>query len=458
MDNAKLNLESLIDSAALRSFHFMVIGCCALTAMLDGFDTQSIAFVVPDIATAWGIEPARFAPVFGAGLFGGLLGAIAFGRAGDRFGRRPTLLLSVLLFAVGSLVTPAAGSLRELGAARLVTGIGLGGALPAAIALTAEYAPRHLRTTLVSLMFCGFPLGAVLGGLASAKLIAAFGWQSVFIVGGALPLALLPLLLALLPESVRFLAANDRREAVARILASLRCLDRWNGTTAARSAVEPRARLSSLLTRGRAAGTGLLWATFFLSLLVTYFLINWIPVVAHRNGLDTATAVVAVAMLNLGSIVGSLVIARLADWSDRGSTIGWAYAIGAIAIALIGYAGGSGAWLCSLTFVAGVCSIGAQMCTVALCSAFYDTPVRATGIGWSMGVGRIGAIAGPVLGGLLLGAGISSPVLFFIAGAASLGAAIAVFALKRFVLDRHPSAPVDSSSVPLAGDLLRRTG
>ena len=455
MDNAKLNLEALIDSAALRSFHFMLIGCCALTAMLDGFDTQSIAFVVPDIATAWSIEPARFAPVFGAGLFGGLLGAMAFGRAGDRLGRRPTLLLSVLLFAVGSLVTPVAGSLRYLSAARLVTGIGLGGALPAAIALTSEYAPRHLRTTLVSLMFCGFPLGAVLGGLASAKLIAAFGWQSVFIVGGALPLALLPLLLALLPESVRFLAANGRREAVARILASLRCMERWNGVAVSRP--EPRARISSLFTRDRAAGTYLLWTTFFLSLLVTYFLINWIPLVAHRNGLDTGTAVVAVAMLNLGSIVGSLVIARLADWSDRGSAIGWAYAIGAIAIALIGYTGGSGAWLCALTFVAGVCSIGAQLCTVALCSGFYDTSVRATGIGWSMGVGRIGAIAGPVLGGLLLGAGISSPVLFCIAGAASVGAAMAVFALKRFVLDRHPSAPVELSTAPAAADLLRRT-
>jgi AAHS family 4-hydroxybenzoate transporter-like MFS transporter len=295
----------------------------------------------------------------------------------------------------------------------------------------------------------------VLGGLASAKLIAAFGWQSVFIVGGALPLALLPLLMAFLPESARFLAAKGRHEAVAGILASLRCLERWNGAAVSRP--DPRARISSLFTRGRAAGTYLLWTTFFLSLLVTYFLINWIPVVAHRNGLDTATAVVAVAMLNLGSIVGSLVIARLADGSDRGSTIGWAYAIGAIAIALIGYTGGSGAWLCALTFVAGVCSIGAQLCTVALCSGFYDTSVRATGIGWSMGVGRIGAIAGPVLGGLLLGAGISSPVLFCIAGAASVGAAIAVFALKHFVLDRHSSTPVEFSTAPASGDLLRRT-
>src|ERR1700722_2778004 len=264
--------------------------------MLDGFDTQSIAFVVPDIATAWSIEPARFAPVFGAGLFGGLLGAMAFGRAGgrmgggagDRLGRRPTLLLSVLLFAVGSFVTPVAGSLRYLSAARLVTGIGLGGALPAGIALTSEYAPRHLRTTLVSLMFCGFPLGAVLGGFASTKLIAAFGWQSVFIVGGALPLALLPLLMAFLPESARFLAAKGRHAAVAGMLASLRCLERWNGVSV--SGPEPRARISSLFTRGRAAGTYLLWTTFFLSLLVTYFLINWIPVVAQRNDLNTPTA------------------------------------------------------------------------------------------------------------------------------------------------------------------------
>jgi AAHS family 4-hydroxybenzoate transporter-like MFS transporter len=429
----RLDLESIIDSSRLSAFQVAIMVCCALIAMMDGFDTQAIAFVAPEIATAWHIEAALFGPVFGAGLLGGLIGAMILGMASDRFGRKPTLLLAVTLFAAGSLVTPFAASVIHLSAIRFVTGIGLGGALPSFIALTSEYAPRRLRATLVSLMFCGFPLGAVIGGFASAKLIPLFGWTSVFIAGGILPLLVLPVFIGFIPESVRFLVLKKDHAAITRVLRRMKSTLTWSGKVTTGSPVS-RVPLASLFTRGRAAGTFLLWITLFLSLLLTYFLINWIPIIARRSGLGIASAVIAVSMLNLGSIVGCVVIGRLADRFGPAIIIGPAFTLGAVAIALIGYAGQSGALLCTVAFMAGALSIGAQMCTIALCASFYETLQRATGVGWSIGVSRVGAIVGPVVGGILLGAGVSSSSLFVFAGLISFGAAMAMFAMGWFVL------------------------
>jgi AAHS family 4-hydroxybenzoate transporter-like MFS transporter len=443
---AGLDLESIIDSSRLSGFQIAIMVCCALIAMMDGFDTQSIAFVAPEIASAWHIEASAFGSVFGAGLFGGLIGAMTLGMASDRFGRKPILLFAVALFAAGSLVTPFVTSVMELRVVRFVTGIGLGGALPSFIALTSEYAPRRLRATLVSLMFCGFPLGAVLGGFASAKLIPLFGWTSVFIAGGILPLLVLPVFIVFIPESVRFLVLKKDHVSIVRVLRRMKSTHTWSGQGTTRSPM-PRAPLASLFTHGRAAGTFLLWITLFLSLLLTYYLINWIPIIARRNGLGIESAVIAVSMLNLGSIVGCVVIGRLADRFGPALIIAPSFTLGAVAIASIGYAGQSGALLSGMAFMAGALSIGAQMCTIALCASFYETLVRATGVGWSIGVSRVGAIVGPVVGGILLGAGVSSSSLFLIAGLISFGAAIAMFAMGWFVL-RVRAPAIDKSLKP----------
>jgi AAHS family 4-hydroxybenzoate transporter-like MFS transporter len=428
-----LDLEAIIDSRSLSRFQIAIIVLCALVAMIDGFDTQSIAFVAPEIARAWHVNAAQFGPVFGAGLFGGLIGAMIFGFAGDRFGRKPTLLCAVLLFAAGSLLTPLADSIPSLFGYRFVTGLGLGGALPGIISITSEYAPQRARATIVGLMFCGFPLGAVIGGIASSKLIPAFGWTSVFLAGGIIPLLVLPLFLWFVPESIRFLAMRRQSGAIAKVLERMGSAAEWNGQFAL-GKVEAHSPVSSLFTEGRALGTFLLWATIFLSLLLTYFLINWIPIVARQAGFDIESAVRAVALLNLGAILGCALLGRLADRYGPAVVIGLAYAFGAAAIALLGQAGQSAALLLTIAFAAGFLSIGAQMCAVALCASFYDTYSRATGVGASMGVGRIGAIVGPVIGGMLLAAGVGAPVLFIVAGLTSFGAALAVLSMGWFVL------------------------
>jgi AAHS family 4-hydroxybenzoate transporter-like MFS transporter len=261
------------------------------------------------------------------------------------------------------------------------------------------------------------------------RLVPAFGWQSVFVVGGVVPLLLLPLLVFRLPESARFLALNGEEERLARVLARVG-LDAPPEEEEAESD-GGRSRVGRLFSGGRAVGTLSLWATLFLSLLLTYLLASWIPLLARQAGLGPASATLGVVALNLGAIIGCVVIGRIADRTRPAVVVGIAFALGAVAIAAIGRSQHSGAVLLVASLLAGGLSIGAQMCTVGLCAGFYDTSVRATGVGWAVGVGRVGGIVGPVLGGVLIAAGISTPNLFLVAAVASLGAAAAVFGLAR---------------------------
>lgn len=431
--NQQMDLETLIDSKPVSRFQMLVIALCGLVAMMDGFDMQSIAFVAPEIVAAWKIAPAVIGVVFSAGLLGGLIGAVIFGRIGDNRGRKPTLLCAILLVAIGSFAVPFSSSLATLIAALFFTGIGLGGAMPNFIALASEYSPARRRATLVALMFCGFPLGAVIGGLVSARLIPLFGWTSVFVAGGLFSLLVLLVVATTMPESARFLGLHNDGKKVQPIVARMGHADTWNGDVG--TTVRGHSSIARLLAEGRAPGTLLLWITTFLSMFMLYMLINWIPMMARRGGLGIESAVIAVSMLNLGGIVGSITLGRLSDLTRCPAiVIGSAYTVGAAVIALIGHAVNSGLALCAVAFLAGCFSMGAQLCTVALCASFYDTFLRATGIGCSMAAGRIGAIVGPVFGGVLLAAGTSASALFAMAGITSLGAGFAVLAMGLFVM------------------------
>ncbi len=425
-----LGLEEVVDSSPMGGFQVRIVAACAAIATIDGFDTQVIGLVAPDIARAWRVAPAVFGPVFGAGLFGGLLGGLFFGLLCDRFGRKPSLVAAMTIFGMLTLTTPLATTVPQLTALRFLTGFGLGGAFPCIIALTSEYAPSRLRASIVSWMFCGFPLGAIAGGVIAAFVLPTTGWRSLFVIGGAVPLALVPFVLAAMPESIRFLALRGRIGAVRRILAQMRLGDRWNGEVSV--VLAPKAvPVISLFRHDRAIGTLLIWSTLFLSLLMAYFLLNWLPLVARSTGIGLQGSVLAVAALNAGTVIGCVALGPLAN-RRPGPLLGGAYAAGAVAIALIGQSGHSSAMLLATSFAAGLFATGAQLCTIAFGAAYYDTQVRATGIGWSMGVGRVGGVLGPVLGGVLIGAGVAVPMLFLLTGGVALCAALAAWAMGTF--------------------------
>src|ERR1700730_7530502 len=216
---SQVDVAEFIDQQPVGGFQIRLLLTCAAVLFLDGFDTQAIGYVAPALAREWGLTKGALGPVFSAGLFGLMIGALVFGPLADRIGRKKIIIFSTLAFGLGTLVTAFVQDVNTLLAIRFLTGLGLGGAMPNAIDMTSEFNPRRRRATMVMIMFCGFSVGAALGGLLAAALIPQFGWRSVFVVGGVAPLLLVPILALRLPESVRFLALTGRaNERVAQLL------------------------------------------------------------------------------------------------------------------------------------------------------------------------------------------------------------------------------------------------
>jgi AAHS family 4-hydroxybenzoate transporter-like MFS transporter len=429
--HAALSLTALVDDVPLGAYQLLIFSLCALIAMLDGFDTQAIGFVAPAIAAALHVPITDFGPIFAAGLLGGLFGALIFGLLADRLGRKPILGLTVTVFAAGSLLTVGSSSAFELMACRFLTGLGLGGAMPSIISITAEYAPRRLRATLVTAMFCGFPLGAVVGAIGVTRLLPLYGWRVVFILGGALPLILLPLVIAAMPESIRWLAANGRSQMIGRILARMARADLWDGRAHFDEPTPNRSNVTGLFAAGRAAGTVLLWITFFLSLLLVYLLVSWIPTLAQQTGREAGVGTLAAAALNLGGILGSVCLGRLIDRFGPFSVVGLAYLLGSAVVVAIGVGTQLSATIYWFAALVGFFCIGAQLCVVAIASGFYPVALRGTGVGWSMGIGRIGAIAGPLVGGWMIGGPADHHMLFSVLALTSLVAGSMVLVMGR---------------------------
>jgi AAHS family 4-hydroxybenzoate transporter-like MFS transporter len=380
------------------------MGLCALTVFLDGFDTQSVAFVAPALAGAWHLHANALGPIFVSSLVGLLIGALFFGPLADKIGRRWVLMICTATFAVFTLATASSTSVTELLIFRFLAGLGLGGGMPNAIALTAEYCPLRRRGTAVMVMFTGFSIGAAAAGGVAAALIPSLGWRSVWYVGGILPLILLPIQFFLLPESIRFLVLTAAPGA--KIAAILNRIDPAAGVSAdARFELgeeQPRGvPVRHLFLGGRALGTALLWVMFFTNLLDLFFLQSWIPTITHAAGVSVRTAVIIGTMFQIGGTIASLVLGIAVDSFGGYVVLATMYLLGGIFVIVIGGTTAAGA-LMALTFCAGFCVVGGQNSANAAAALFYPTAIRSTGVGWSLGIGRIGAIIGPLFGAFLL--------------------------------------------------------
>jgi len=449
---AEVDVTRLIDQQKISRFQIMVAGLCAAVVFMDGFDAQAIGYVAPTLSAAWKLQKGALGPVFGAGLFGLMLGALILGPVADRVGRKPVIVVSVLWFGICTLLTVTADSLNSLLVWRFLTGLGLGGAMPNAIALTSEYSPQRSRATMVMVMFMGFSLGSAIGGLIAAQFISKYGWTAVFWLGGIVPIVLTPVLLFVLPESVRLLALRGTEDQrirgfLARINPDLR-LEQAHFVI---SEEHPRGfTVKHLFTEGRAPATILFWIMFFMNLLDIYFLAAWLPTVINNAGLSVELAVLTSTMLQVGGTIGVLVLSRFLDRRNPYFVLGATYFCAAIFIAAIGSGGASIALLIPAIFAAGFCVVGAQTGSNALVSIFYPTFIRSTGVGWALGIGRIGSIIGPVLGGFMLSAEWHIPTIFFAGAVPVLIATCAVLILgqlassKRHLEERALGATVIS--------------
>jgi AAHS family 4-hydroxybenzoate transporter-like MFS transporter len=398
-----VDVAALIDRQDVGPFQARIVAVCFAILIFDGFDAQVIGFVAPALLGALKLERAMLAPIFTAGLIGYGLGSIIFGTLADRFGRKTMLVTSTIVFGAFTLLKATATSLPELAFWQFAAGLGIAGATPNAVALISEYSPARLRATLTTTALSGFLIGSAIGGLISAFLIPAYGWQSVFYVGGIGPLLMVPILLTGVPESVRFLllrgASPTRIEEILH-----RVVPKFELGTDTTFAIPQRSKgfsVVELFRGGRAMTTLLLWITMFMTLLVTYFLLSWLPVLINSAGLSVQQSVLASTMFPVGGVVGALLWGKMIDRYWPPAVLATAYALFALCTASIGPSSTSFAALVVVLCGTGI-GAGAQMATNAFGGVVYPTPMKATGVGWMLGIGRTGSMIGPLLGGAML--------------------------------------------------------
>ncbi|WP_307867024.1 MFS transporter [Variovorax sp. E3] len=429
-----IDIPALIDSHPVGAFQKWILLLVGCAVVMDGFDVQAMGFVAPAIVHAWGIEKAALGPVFGAGLFGMLVGSLVLSVCADRIGRRPVLIGATVFFALCMLATAFTHTLNELLAMRFITGIGLGGIMANASALASEYSPRRRRVTLMMWVSCGFTGGAVLGGLISAVLIPWGGWQAVFVFGGIVPLVIAALMLRYMPESMQFLVLRGRK---------LDRVQQWLGRIAPEVRVGPGTRyvvheakqdgapVVELFRAGRGPATLLLWGINFMNLLNLFFLANWLPTIATEAGYSGRMAVLVGTLLQVGGVVGTVAMGPLIDRIGFYRVLVPVFAVAVVTIAVIGQPALPLALLLAVVMVSGFCVVGAQPALIALASGVYPTTVRATGMGWSLGIGRAGSIVGPVLAGWLIGLHWSHSALFIAAAVPALLSCLMVLCMGR---------------------------
>ena len=437
-----MTVNDIIDSRPVSRFQAMTILLCGLVLLLDGFDTQAMGFLVPPISEELGIPLPAFTPVLTAALIGLMLGAMGAGPIADRWGRKWAVIVSALVFGSFSLLTTQADTIAELVALRFLTGLGLGGAMPNVVALASEYAPKRLQPILVTLIFVGMGGGAVLATLVGRALIPIWGWRSVFYVGGVLPIALALLLIKLLPESVRFLTARDGDPRQIKSIMRRIAPDLGDAPLAppppARKTGVP---VTQLFTEGRATGTLLLWIPFFMNLLILYFILSWLPSLLRQAGMPVSAGITAVMSFSIGGIVGTVLQGPLMKGLGVFPAIFGEFIASLGLVILAAQIFANFPVMMAVTFVLGITVQGAQAGINALSAMYYPTVIRSTGVGWALGIGRIGSIVGPTIGGLMLAAQWTPQQIFMAGAVPALCAAAAVLASAKLQGSASPFRP-----------------
>ncbi|WP_205683553.1 MFS transporter [Acinetobacter sp. SA01] len=399
-----MHIQTFLDQQKWSGFQTLIFIMMFLVAFFDGMDTAVMGYIAPDLIHDWQISKADIIPVLSAALIGAAIGAIVLGPLADRFGRRALLLVSVFIFSIGCVLSSFAINLTQLEILRFITGLGLGAALPNAVTLLSEYCPAHKRAFIVNTMYCGFPIGAAVGGFAAAYIIPHFGWESMLLISGVIPFLLCICMLFLLPESVRYLLlknTNDQRipQILGKINASAR--EQQFELENSSSNISMLQAMRTVFSSKYAVGTLSLWICFFSGLMIFYSIVNWMPVLFKEVGMPPHLGPIVSGLFALGGI-GAMLNGWLMDRFNGNYVIAVCTFFTAVCVALLGTAiHWSLLIFIVLMISAGTLQNTAQSSLPVLAAKFYPTEARTTGVSWMCGIGRFGAVVGTLCMGYM---------------------------------------------------------
>lgn len=447
-----IDITQLVDEQKIGAFHIKIIFLTFLVMLSDGYDLQAAALAGPGLVQSWHVDRALLGPVFSASLFGMLFGGPLFAYVGDRFGRKAAIISGAVLYGVVTLVAAGASSVNELIVLRFITGLGLGGLPPNCIALDAEFAPKRVRATVIVVMYLGVTVGSMLPAAVTAAMGHTYRWQTLFIIGGIVPLAAAVILFFGLPESIKYLVLHRKSRAqIARLVASIQpglSLAPDAEFVLSEAGGKPSKLMVALLFSGGLAWiTSLVWLLNVVNLMANFFLHNWMPILFRDDGLTIQQMGIATAMYDVGGIFGALVASRLLDkWGIK--TLVALFALSIPLVAAIGMPGMMVFVLGASVFMTGFCIVGIQLGLNATVGIIYPTAIRANGAGWASSIGRFGAILGPLIGGWLIAMHASVQQLFLAPALPMAVGVVAAFALMRFCVARFGGDRLGEAAVP----------
>ncbi|PWF22228.1 4-hydroxybenzoate transporter [Corticimicrobacter populi] len=426
-----MDIRQTVQQGAMSPFQVMAVSICVMISMIDGFDVLSVAFVGPTISHEWGLAPAQLGVLFSSGLAGMVVGSLVISPLADVFGRRRIILVCLAILASGMLASAWARGLEELAWLRVYTGLGMGGILAAINTVVAEFSSLWRRSLAISCMAVGYPIGAVLGGLMSVYLIEHIGWRSVFVSGGAASLLMLPLVWRCMPESLDFLLTRRPRNALVRLNDVLERMGLPAQDVLPPAPARQRpARLWDVFGPSLWRPTLLICGSYFALMVSFYFLLNWTPKILVSLGLPVGAGISGAVIMNLGGVAGGLWLGWQANRRGLGRLTAASLLAGFVCVAGFGWIAGPLPLLLALAALIGFFTNGSIVGLYALAPVVFPPEVRTTGTGLALGIGRLGATAGPYLAGLMIAAEWTRPAYYMALGAPLLLAAAGAWMLR----------------------------
>ena len=452
----RINVQEVLENHPVGRVQWLIVILCAMLMFLDGFDTQIISYIAPVLAKEWGFPRELLGTIFSAALVGLMIGYLAVSPLSVRFGHKFMMVSSTIHFAVFTLLTIFATNTTQLIGLRVLTGIGLGAAAPSAVALICEFAPKRLRATFVLLTYCGFSFGFVVAGFASGALLLEYGWKSLMAVGAVAPLALAIPLMIWLPESLSSVAQRSSADRKIHQILS-RLFPNADIPAGSRFTLEEqdeqRGTVTGLFEGRTALGTFLLWGIFFINLSVFYFMQSWLPTMLTAIKMPMSTVVWITALPTIAGILAALPAGLAMDRIGPYVTLTAMYLAGGVSMLCVAITFSSQPWaLMVAIFCAGFCISGGQKSVIALAAIYYSRSLRSTGVGWALGIGRLGGIAGPLVVGMMYSAHWTPSQIFQLAALPVFAAGAGVFVMGRLNNVRLSIPDLPAKAIP-QGDL-----